>query len=234
LNAGTFGLSWHDVIVSRRGSTVDWAIDGIRIATITNASFTASNVFVGFWDPFASLSSNNVINFGLVDNLRVEVPALAPLLTAEPQSQFVKLGTNVTLMAGATGLPAPEFQWLLNGTNISGATNASYTVAFFAATNAGNYSVVATNIAGSVMSTNALLALLPPAAAHFQSPTVQGGAVQIAFTGDAFWSYTIETSTNLASWSVLTNLTSTNGMFQLNAGFVTNSPQQFYRALVSP
>jgi hypothetical protein len=79
-----------------------------------------------------------------------------------------------------------------------------------------------------------VLALLPPVAAHFQNPVVQGGAVQLAFTGDAFWTYTIETSTNLANWSVLTNLTSTNGQFQLNAGFVTNSPQQFYRARVSP
>jgi GH25 family lysozyme M1 (1,4-beta-N-acetylmuramidase) len=234
LNAGTFGLSWHDVIVSRRGSSVDWAIDGIRIATITNATFTASNVFVGFWDPFASLSSNNVINFGLVDNLRVEVPAVAPLLTSQPQSQTVRLGTNVTLTASATGLPAPDFQWLLNGTNISGATNSSYMLSFVAATNVGTYSVFATNIAGSVTSTNALLALLPPAAAHFQNPVLQGGVVQIAFTGDPFWTYTIETSTNLTSWSVLTNLTSTNSVFQLNAGSVTNSPQQFYRALVNP
>jgi GH25 family lysozyme M1 (1,4-beta-N-acetylmuramidase) len=234
LSPGTFGLGWHDVLVSRRGSTVDWAIDGIRIATITNAAFTGSNVFVGFWDPFASLSSSNVINFGLVDNVRVEVPAIAPLLTSQPYSQTVKLGTNIALMASATGLPAPDFQWLLNGTNISGATNANYTLAFFAATNAGSYSVLATNIAGSVTSSNALLALLPPAAAHFQNPAVQGGAVQLAFTGDAFWTYTIETSTNLANWSVLTNLTSTNGQFQLNAGSVTNSPQQFYRARASP
>src|SRR4029077_13046076 len=36
LNAGTFGLAWHDVIVSKRGSIVDWAIDGVRIATISN------------------------------------------------------------------------------------------------------------------------------------------------------------------------------------------------------
>jgi GH25 family lysozyme M1 (1,4-beta-N-acetylmuramidase) len=99
LNGGTFGLAWHDVIVSRRGSTVDWAIDGIRIATITNASFTASNVCVGFWDPFASLSSNNVINFGLVDNVRVEVPAVAPILTLQTGAIYSLIGSGLT---GAT------------------------------------------------------------------------------------------------------------------------------------
>ena len=141
LSPGTFGLAWHDVIVSRRGSTVDWAIDGILIAAITNAAFTASNVFIGFWDPFASLSSNNVINFGLVDNVRVEVPAVAPVLTLNPRPQTVKLGTNVTFLAAATGLPAPAFQWQFDGASIPGATNASFTLPFVAATNTGNYSV---------------------------------------------------------------------------------------------
>jgi len=97
LNPGTFGLAWHDVIVSRRGSTVDWAVDGVLFATISNATFTASNVFVGFWDPFASLSSNNVINFGLVDNVRVEVPAVAA------QFQLISLQPDGSLQLMASG-----------------------------------------------------------------------------------------------------------------------------------
>jgi GH25 family lysozyme M1 (1,4-beta-N-acetylmuramidase) len=235
LAAGTFGLAWHDVIVSRRGSTVNWSVDGILFATISNATFTASNVFVGFWDPFASLTDNTNLSFGLVDNLRVEVPAVAPVITTQPLAQTVKLGTNVVFAGAATGLPAPNFQWQLNGTNISGATNASYVLAFVAATNTGNYSVTATNIAGSVTSSNALLALLPPAAAQFQTISLQpDGTVQISFTGDAVWNYTIETSTNLASWSLWTNLTSVNGHFNFTAGAITNSPQQFYRARVGP
>ena len=56
------------------------------------------------------------------------------------------------------------------------------------------------------------------------------GTVQVGFTGDAYWTYTIETSTNLADWNVLTNLTSVNGQFQFTAGTVTNNPQLFYRA----
>ena len=235
LNAGTFGLAWHDVIVSKRGSTVDWVVDGIRFATISNATFTASNVCVGFWDPFASLSSNNVINFGLVDNVRVQVPAVVPVFTVQPLAQTVKLGTNMLFTAAATGLPVPNFQWLFNGTNISGATNSSYALAFVAATNAGNYSVTATNLAGVVTSSNAQLALLPPAAAQFQTISVQpDGTVQISFTGDTVWTYTIETSPDLVNWSALTNLTSANGNFNFTAGAITNSPQQFFRARVGP
>jgi hypothetical protein len=233
LNAGTLGLAWHDVIVSRRGSTVDWVVDGVRCCTISNATFTASNVCVGFWDPFSSLSSNNVINFGLVDNVRVESPAIAPVFALQPVAQTVKLGTNVTFTAAASGLPAPNFQWQFNGTNIFGATNSTYALAFVAATNAGNYSVVASNFLASVTSTNAALAFIAPNAAQFTAISAVGSALQISFTGDAYWPYTIEASTNLTSWSAFTNLTSANGQFS----FTINSAariQQFFRARVGP
>jgi GH25 family lysozyme M1 (1,4-beta-N-acetylmuramidase) len=235
LDPGSFGLAWHDIIVSRRGTTVDWVIDGIRFAVISNATFTASNVFVGHWDPFASLSSSNAINFSLVDNVRVEQPAVAPQFTLQPIAQTVKLGTNVNLIASATGLPAPYYQWQFNGTNISGATSSTYTLAFVAQTNAGNYSVIATNIAGSVTSTNALLALIPPSAAQFSFVGLQNGnTLQISFNGDSYWTYTVEVSTNLATgWSTLANLTSTNGLFNFTVA-ATNSPQQFFRARVGP
>jgi len=235
LDNGTLGFAWHDIIVSRRGNTVDWVVDGIRLATISNATFTASNVFVGFWDPFASLTDNTNLNFGLVDNVRVEVPAVAPIITTNPLPQLVKLGTNVTFTAAASGLPAPDFQWQFNGTNIFGATNSSCFIANVALTNQGTYSVIATNIAGSAASSNALLSLVPPAPAQFHAINVQpDGSLQINFTGDAVWTYTVEVSTNLTDWTVLTNLTSTNGLFQFTAGRVTYSPQLFYRARVSP
>ena len=235
LDVGTVGFAWRDVVINKTGSNVEWFIDGLRIAAITNATLAGSNIFVGYWDSFSSVSDNTNLSFGLVDNLRVEVPAVAPLITTNPIAQTVKLGTNVTFTASASGLPAPGYQWRFNGTNILGATNSSYTLASVAATNTGNYSAIATNSAGSVTSSNAALALLPPNAAQFQTISAQpGGAVQIAFAGDAYWTYTIEASTNLVNWSALTNLTSTNGLFNFTTGSITDSPQQFFRARVGP
>jgi len=234
LSGGTFGLAWHDVIVSRRGGTVDWVVDGIRLATISNATFTASNVFVGFWDPFASLTDNTNLSFVLVDNLRVEVPALMPVFTLGPLPQTVKLGANVSFTAAAAGLPAPNFQWLFNGVPMAGATNASYALAMVAATNVGNYSVTAANVAGAITSSAAALALLPPAAAQFRYIRSHGGVVQLLFTGDPVWIYTLEVSTNLADWSALAGYTSTNGVFDVTVTPVTDSPMQFYRARAGP
>lgn len=75
LAAGAVGFAWRDVIISKRGSVIEWSIDGVKLAAVTNATLTASNVFVGYWDPFTSLSDNDALSFGVVDNVRVEVPA---------------------------------------------------------------------------------------------------------------------------------------------------------------
>jgi hypothetical protein len=105
LAAGTLGFAWHEVIVARHASTVDWAIDGIKLATITNATLTASNVFVGYWDTSASLSDNTNLSFGLVDNVRVEVPSAAPVTTTvlTGTGSPTDYGTAVTFTATVTG-----------------------------------------------------------------------------------------------------------------------------------
>ncbi len=169
--AGTIGFGWHEVIVARRGSTVDWAIDGIRLATFTNATFTASNVFVGYWDMFASLSDNTNLSFGVVDNVRVEVPCVAPSITAQPQSQTVVQGANPTFTVSATGTPAPGYQWYYNGISLFGASGSAYTVTNARPANAGSYTVVVTNTGGSVTSAVATLTVNVPPFMTTQPPS---------------------------------------------------------------
>ena len=54
---------------------------------------------------------------------------------------------------------------------------------------------------------NALLSLLPPQPSQFQLLTLlPGGTLNLVFTGVPGAAYTIEVSTNLTDWSVLTNL----------------------------
>ena len=48
---GSVGFAWRDVIIAKRGNIVEWSIDGVKLAAFTSASVTASNVFVGYWDP---------------------------------------------------------------------------------------------------------------------------------------------------------------------------------------
>ncbi len=80
LAPGTVGFGWREAIIARRGDTVDWSIDGILLARMTNVSFAGGNVFVGYWDAFASISDNPSLSFALVANVRVEVPAGPPVV----------------------------------------------------------------------------------------------------------------------------------------------------------
>ncbi len=235
LDVGTVGFAWRDVVINKSGNTIEWFIDGLKICSVTNATLTASNIFVGYWDPFASLSDNTNLSFGLVDNLRVEVPAVAPAITTQPQPLAVKVTSNATFTAAATGIPAPAYQWRLNGTNLSGATGASYTRTNVQYADAGSYSVVATNVAGSSVSADAALSILTAAPGQFQAPVVQAdGSLQLVLLGDPGATYFVQSSTNLVNWEPFTNLTLINGTFSFNAGWVTNGEALYFRARSGP
>ena len=82
----------------------------------------------------------------------------APTITTQPAaSQIICLGTSATFSVVASGTPAPTYQWKKGGTDISGATSSSYTIASVAAADAGTYSVVVTNTCGNVTSANSVL-----------------------------------------------------------------------------
>jgi GH25 family lysozyme M1 (1,4-beta-N-acetylmuramidase) len=235
LASGTIGFGWRDVVVNKNGSTIEWFIDGLKYCSVTNATLTSSNISIGYWDPFSSLSSNTNLSFGLVDNLRVEVPAVAPAIAVQPLPVSVKVTSNANFTVTATGIPAPGYQWRFNGTNIAGANGSSYMRFNSQYTNAGNYSVLVTNIAGSIASSNALLSIITAAPAHFQSITVQANSsLQIVMTGDAGATYYVQTSTNLVNWSPLTNVTLNSGSTAFNVGGLTNDVQRFFRARSGP
>ncbi|HEX2099147.1 MAG TPA: immunoglobulin domain-containing protein, partial [Candidatus Synoicihabitans sp.] len=81
----------------------------------------------------------------------------APAFTTHPQSQTVAAGSNVTFTVTVTGSPVPTLQWRRDGTNLAGATSASLALTNVQAANAGSYTVVATNAAGSATSNPATL-----------------------------------------------------------------------------
>ena len=90
-------------------------------------------------------------------------PNVAPVLTTNPQSQTVNVGANVLFSAAATGTPTPTFQWQRSGTNLPGATGATLTLNSVQVIDAGNYSVVASNVASLATSPAATLTVNVPA-----------------------------------------------------------------------
>lgn len=69
--AGSLGFDWHLHEISKVGSDVTWTINGLEIATFAAPTSSGSNIFVGHWDAFASITDNPALSFGIIDNLEV-------------------------------------------------------------------------------------------------------------------------------------------------------------------
>lgn len=107
--------------------------------------------------------------------VRRGVPVLAPGFTAQPQSHSVTVGGTVVFSAVATGTPPPTYQWHFNNTAIAGATSSTLTLSNVQTTHAGNYTVVATNVAAAVTSAAATLTVTTSAPTPAPTPTPSGG-----------------------------------------------------------
>jgi hypothetical protein len=85
------------------------------------------------------------------------IVGVAPTISSQPQSVNTNAGSTVIFSVGASGNPAPNYQWRLNGNPITGATGSSYTRTNVQPIDSGDYSAIVTNVAGSMLSSNATL-----------------------------------------------------------------------------
>ncbi len=115
------------------------------------------------------LSVDSAGNIYVADTLngtvrKAALPPVAPAITAQPQSSTVTAGASASFSVTATGTATLTFQWLFNGTAISGATSATFSIATTTSANAGSYTVTVTNAGGSVTSSAATLTVNAAAA----------------------------------------------------------------------
>lgn len=114
--------------------------------------------------------TNNVGSYSLqVSNSFSSATTRAALLTVsntpvtitnQPASQVAVEGRPVTFTVGVSGTPLIQYQWFFGSNSISGATNASYTIASSLPTNSGAYQVTASNPASTTNSSVANLTVL--------------------------------------------------------------------------
>lgn len=81
----------------------------------------------------------------------------APTVVAQPQSWTGLEGANATLSAGVSGSRPLAYAWYYNGTALPGLTAASFTLSNVQPSQAGTYSLAATNALGLVLSSNAAI-----------------------------------------------------------------------------
>jgi hypothetical protein len=147
--------------VTATGATgYQWRKGGVNISGATAASYTTPPTTLADNGSLFSVALTNASGTVLSPNalLTVNQP---PAITAQPVGTTVNSGQTATFTVTATGSPAPSYQWRKNGSSIAGATLASYTTpATLPADNGAQFSVVVSNVAGTVTSVNALLSVV--------------------------------------------------------------------------
>ena len=137
-----------------------WQFNGANLPNATNNFLSLTNLGAGNLGNYALVVSDfsGVITSTVAPVTVLGIPT-APAIVMQPQSQVIAKGSNATFTVTATGTSPLSYQWFFNNTNLSGATNFSFTRNNVQSTNAGNYFVVVTNVVGSVTSSVAVLAL---------------------------------------------------------------------------
>ncbi len=97
-------------------------------------------------------------------------------ISSQPQTQIVDAYSNATFSVAAIGTSPLSYQWFLNGTNLTLATNSALVVSNAAQASVGTYTVVVTDPFGSLTSAGAALIMPPYLAQPFAGVVTDWGA----------------------------------------------------------
>lgn len=103
--------------------------------------------------------------------VEIQVIATPPVIISEPTNQTVTVGANVSFNVMASGTAPLSYQWRWNGTNIGGATSVTLSLTSVTTDQAGGYSCVVTNVAGSATSSSATLTIIDDTEVVFATHT---------------------------------------------------------------
>ncbi|MEY2407632.1 MAG: large repetitive protein, partial [Verrucomicrobiota bacterium] len=149
------------VVATGTAPTFQWKFNGSPIADATNSVLTLSGVTASQAGAY-KVDVNNAA--AAVTSSQVNLTVYqAPVITAQPADRVLNQGQTTNLTVSATGIPNPAFQWWFNNQPLAGATSATLTLASAQGNQSGSYSVVLSNIAGTVTSRVAtVLVVVPP------------------------------------------------------------------------
>lgn len=128
-------------------------ITGIRLEALTDPSLP-------HWGPGREPLNGN---FHVAELALSARPSDSPAIVEQPRSASVTIGDRASFTITATGIPPLDYQWLLNGSKLAGATNASLVIEHVRSGDAGTYTVVVSGPEGITSSEGAVLNVLPTA-----------------------------------------------------------------------
>jgi hypothetical protein len=167
---------WHQVVFTYNSTNTSLYLDGQ--AVMTNGSGVAyypglavrvqgfriggdadgNNQAGGVFDELATF--NYQLDAGWIGTDYTNYLSLLPSIAAQPSNQTTVQGSNATFNVTAIGMAPLSYQWQFNGDDIPGATGISYTNYNVQPSDAGSYSALVINNAGSINSADAELTVV--------------------------------------------------------------------------
>ena len=209
--------------------TYQWTFNSANISGATSSVLTFPSAGTNNAGSYAVVMHNSVGT--LTSSVATLTVMLPPSISAQPSSQLLQPGQNTSF--GVVANNAAGYQWNFNGNPLSGATNSTLALSSVQTGNAGNYSVVVSNVAGAITSAVANLAVIPNFALA-ANPTSSGALTStgfvMQFSVPASCTYVVSATSDFANWTPLsTNVASVSGNVTFTDSTAANHRSRFYR-----
>jgi hypothetical protein len=150
-----------------------WQKDTVNIGGATGSSLALTSVTSADAGSYRVVVTNTAGSItSAAATLVVNAAATAPTITMQPVNQSVNAGANVSFTVAASGTAPLSYQWQKNSVAIPGANGTALNLTAVTTADAGSYSAIVTNAAGSATSATATLTVTQTAViVSITSPT---------------------------------------------------------------
>jgi uncharacterized repeat protein (TIGR03803 family) len=186
---------------------------------------------------YGTTTTNGLGGRGTIFKVSFTAP---PQITSQPASQLLSVGGSVMLSVAVSGARPFTYQWQKNGTNLvdggnlSGSTNRILNLANGALADAGTYSVIVSNILGSVTSAGARVAVVYPPV--FLSAVRSNCTLTLTWSTATGQKYRLQSKPALAasSWTFQGGVITATGSVVSVSDNACTSAQNYYRVVLVP
>jgi hypothetical protein len=129
-----------------------WRKDSENLSGVNGDGLQILNIQLdqaGLYDVVVSNSLGSATSSGCQISV---APPVVPVIVDQPVGGEAVTGSSFIFSVMATGYPTPSYQWMLNGSEISGVVWAGYNLSDLQENQAGDYTVKVSNAAGEVLS----------------------------------------------------------------------------------
>ncbi|MDB6110653.1 MAG: hypothetical protein JWR69_2403, partial [Pedosphaera sp.] len=216
LRLGNGGVApWETVDIPGEGIVLEFSTNGAATWTVMGTYDTSAfynwtqvttNLPAGALSPATQFRWRQLSHSGTccdhwaLDDISIDAGPVPPTIVTQPANQAARAGSNVIFSVAARGSFPLSYQWrkdgvnLLNGGRNAGATTTALSISPLIESDSGHYSVLITNLYGSVTSSNATLLVTP--LDHFEwsvisSPQALGVPFNATITAKDFLNATV-------------------------------------------